>query len=47
MREEPEVSASLRGDREGYDRVSSPEPRAAAAAAAAGLLANTGHGRSK
>lgn len=36
---------SVRGDREGYDRVSSPGPRAAAAAP--GLLANTGDGQSK
>lgn len=42
--EEPDVPACVRGDREGYDRVSSPGPRAAAAA---GLLANTGDGRSK
>lgn len=42
--EEPEVWVCACGDREGYDRVSSPAPRAAAVA---GLLANTGDGRSK
>ena len=43
--EEPEVCAPEPGDGGGYDRVSSPGPRAAAAAA--GLLANTGDGRSE
>lgn len=43
--EEPEVCAPEPGDGGGYDRVFSPGPRAAAAAA--GLLANTGDGRSE